>query len=251
MSMSYPARTAFFCSSILLRSSSVMVRFTVLMALFWSRDWMCMVTIWLESMSSISASIRSLMSDAVMDRKDSAPYILPTWKERRPVKAKAVGAMKSFTERPDSTSHFHSNWKGVLSPMWNMECIRRSRSLPLRTEAETPIRLKLFSRLVSTWISRGLACFMESASMPKVRYLALVRPLLPRESWPLSIWLYSTRTLSNWSLASGMRTERSKLSASVAMFMKDSSKRMELSKKLRKPHHSSKMAVLSSCWASW
>ena len=42
----YPARMAFFCSSILLRSSSVMVRFTVLMARFWSTDWMCMVTIW-------------------------------------------------------------------------------------------------------------------------------------------------------------------------------------------------------------
>jgi len=35
------------------------------------------------------------------------------------------------------------------------------------------------------------------------------------------------------------------------MFMKDSSKWMELSKKLRKLHHSSKMAVLSYCWASW
>ena len=34
MSISYPARIAFFCSSILLRSSSVMVRFTVLMARF-------------------------------------------------------------------------------------------------------------------------------------------------------------------------------------------------------------------------
>ena len=34
-------------------------------------------------------------------------------------------------------------------------------------------------------------------------------------------------------------------------FTKDSSNLMELSKKLRKEHHSSKMAVLSSCWASW
>ena len=32
MSMSYPARTAFFCSSILLRSRSVILRLTVLMA---------------------------------------------------------------------------------------------------------------------------------------------------------------------------------------------------------------------------
>ena len=40
---------AFFCSSMVLRSSSVIVRLTVLMARFWSTDWMCLVTIWLES----------------------------------------------------------------------------------------------------------------------------------------------------------------------------------------------------------
>ena len=251
MSMSYPARTAFFCSSILLRSSSVMVCFTVLMALFWSMDWMCMVTIWLESMSRMSASIRSLMSEAVMDKNDMAPYISPTWKVRRPLKAKAAGAMKSFTDSPDSTSHFHSKAKGSRSPMWNMECIRRRRSFPFSTVAVTPMRLKLLSRSVSTWSSRGLACRMDAASMPKVRYFALVRPLLPLASWLFSIWLYSARTLSNASPAGGMRTDFSKLSASVAMFMKDSSKWMELSKKLRKLHHSSKMAVLSSCWASW
>ena len=44
------------------------------------------------------------------------------------------------------------------------------------------------------------------------------------------------RTLSKASPAGGMRTDFSKLSASVAMFMKDSSKWMELSKKLRKLH---------------
>ena len=37
---------------------------------------------------------------------------------------------------------------------------------------------------------------------------------------------------------------------SVAMFTKDSSNLMELSKKFRKLHHSSKMAVLSSCCAN-
>ena len=41
-----------------------------------------------------------------------------------------------------------------------------------------------------------------------------------------SIWLYSARTLSKASPAGGMRTDFSKLSASVAMFMKDSSKRI-------------------------
>ena len=50
----------------------ILVRFTVLMALFWSTDWMCMVTIWLESMSRKSFKSWSLMSDAVMLRKLAA-----------------------------------------------------------------------------------------------------------------------------------------------------------------------------------
>jgi hypothetical protein len=39
MSMSYPARTAFFCSSILLRSRSVIFRFTVPMAAMMGKEW--------------------------------------------------------------------------------------------------------------------------------------------------------------------------------------------------------------------
>ena len=46
-----------------------MVRFTVLMALFWSTEWMCMVTIWLDSIPKKSFSSWSLRSDAVMDKK--------------------------------------------------------------------------------------------------------------------------------------------------------------------------------------
>ena len=49
----------------------------VLMALFWSTDWMCMVTIWLESMSRKSFKSWSLRSDAVMDRKLTAPKMPP------------------------------------------------------------------------------------------------------------------------------------------------------------------------------
>ena len=49
-----------------------MVRLTVLMALFWSTDWMCMVTIWDESISRKSFKSWSLMSEAVMLRKLAA-----------------------------------------------------------------------------------------------------------------------------------------------------------------------------------
>ena len=50
------------------RSSSVMVRLMVLMAAVWSTDWMCMVTIWLDSISRKSASIRSERSEAIICR---------------------------------------------------------------------------------------------------------------------------------------------------------------------------------------
>ena len=49
----------------------------VLMALFWSTDWMCMVTIWDESMSRKSFSNWSLRSEAVMFRKLTAPKMPP------------------------------------------------------------------------------------------------------------------------------------------------------------------------------
>ena len=73
MSISYPERTAFFCSSIFERSSSVIVCLTVLMASVWSTDWICMVTIWLESISRKSLRSWSERSDAVIARKLMAP----------------------------------------------------------------------------------------------------------------------------------------------------------------------------------
>ena len=108
MSMSYPERTAFFCSSILLRSSSVIVRLMVLMALFWSTDWMCIVTISLDSISRKSFSSWSLRSEAVMERKLIAPYSDPIWNVFPPGKEKLLGAIKSFTDNPDAGSHFQS-----------------------------------------------------------------------------------------------------------------------------------------------
>ena len=85
-----------------------MVRLTVLMARFWSTDWMCMVTIWDESMSRKSFKSWSLMSDAMMLRKLAAQKMPPIWKVRLFLKAKAVGAMASFTESPLFTRSFQS-----------------------------------------------------------------------------------------------------------------------------------------------
>ena len=48
----------------------------------------------------------------------------------------------------------------------------------------------------------------------------------------------------------GIRMLFSNSVLSVAMFTKDNSNLMLESKKFRKLHHSSKIAVLSSCWAS-
>ena len=157
ISISYPERTAFFCSSIFERSSSVIVRFTVLIAFVWSTDCTWIVTIWLESISRKSARTRSLRSEAVMERYDIAPYIFPIWNVRLPLNAKEVGAMKSFTDRPEDTSHFQSKWNLSSSPMWNISCIRCSLSLPFSTLADTPSLLKLLSRSVSTCSNFGFA----------------------------------------------------------------------------------------------
>ena len=135
--------------------------------------------------------------------------------------------------------------------MWNMSCRSFSRSFPFSGLAATPSWRKLFSRSFWTCCSRGFACFILSASIPNVRYFVFVRPLLPWASCIRSIWLYSFRIALKPSFLGGIRMLFSKLSASVDIFMKDSSKWMELSKKLRKEHHSSNIAVLSSCCASW
>ena len=71
-------------------------------------DWMCMVTIWDESMSRKSFKSWSLMSDAVMLRKLAAQKMPPIWKVRLFLKAKAVGAMASFVESPLFTRSFQS-----------------------------------------------------------------------------------------------------------------------------------------------
>ena len=59
-----------------------------------------MVTIWLDSIPRKSFSSWSLRSEAVIARKLMAPCIPPIW-QVRVLNAKALGAMKSFADRPD------------------------------------------------------------------------------------------------------------------------------------------------------
>ena len=180
--MSYPLRTAFFCSSIVIFCKSVILRLTVLIALVWSTDWMCIVTIKLDSISRKSASIRSLSSGARICRNDTAPSFFPMPNSLPVRNSKELGAMKSFTERPLGASHSHSKANSFCSSMWNISCIRAKRCFPFNGSADTPSRLKLLSRSVSMRSSLGFAVFTVAASMPKVRYFVLIRPLLPRAS---------------------------------------------------------------------
>ena len=109
MSMSYPLRTAFFCSSIFARSRSVILRLMVLMALTWSTDWMCRFTIRLLSMSRKSASIRSFSSGARIWTKETAPNFFPMQKVLPLGKEKELGAIKSLVERPEGASQSQEN----------------------------------------------------------------------------------------------------------------------------------------------
>ena len=59
MSISYPLRTARFCSAIFMASRSVILRLTILMASFWLMPRMCMVTRIFPSVSINSAKMRS------------------------------------------------------------------------------------------------------------------------------------------------------------------------------------------------
>ena len=147
-------------------------------------------------MSRKSASIRSFSSGAKICKKLAQPMRLPTPKERPVRNSKELGAMKSLTERPDGASQSHEKRNGSCSSMCSIPCSSRSRSMPFMGSAATPRRLKLFRMSVSMRSSLGFAAFSPSASTPKVRYLVLMRPLLPRASWFWSIWVYSRRMLS-------------------------------------------------------
>ena len=126
-----------------------------------------------------------------------------------------------------------------------------SLSLPFRLLACTPRCLKLFKMSVSICISLGFAAFTDSAFIPKVRYLVFVSPLFPASIWLRRIPEYSSLTSSKPSFLCGMAMLFSKSDTSVAMLQNEIWNLTELSKKLRKAHHSSNISVLSSCPASW
>ena len=149
MSISYPERTAFFCSSILFLSNSVILCFTFFMAVFWSIDCMLILRICDESMERKSASISSFISDAVMERKLIAQYMFPISNILFLGKARLLGTIKSLGPRPLSAHHFQSNMNLSSSPMWKMSCMSLRRSFPFSGSAMTPRCLKLFSISIS------------------------------------------------------------------------------------------------------
>ena len=106
--MSYPLRTARFCSAIFMASRSVIFRLTILMASFWLMPRMCMVTRILPSVSMNSAKMRSWISGAVICKKLTAPYISPMRKVRVSPKWKEDGEMKSLTDSPLGASQSQS-----------------------------------------------------------------------------------------------------------------------------------------------
>ena len=138
--------------------------------------------------------------------------------------------MKSLTDKPVAGSQSQEKRNGSLSPIWSIPCRSFNRSMPFIGSALTPSRLKLLSTSVSMRSSRGLAAFRLSASMPKVRYLVFIRPLLPRASWFWSISVYSLRMPSKASPFGGMEMLFAALSLSVDRFTKENWKRMDESK---------------------
>ena len=59
-------------------------------------------------MSRKSAKMRSFSSGASICKKDTAPNLPPVLNTLPSRNSKDEGAMKSYTESPDGTSHFQS-----------------------------------------------------------------------------------------------------------------------------------------------
>ena len=136
MSISYPLRTARFCSAIFMASRSVIFRLTILMASFWLMPRMCMVTRMLPSVSMNSAKMRSWISGAVICKKLTAPYISPMRKVRVSPKWKEDGAIKSLTERPLGASQ--SPIEGELAALRMEDTVKQFQPLPSRPAHEPP-----------------------------------------------------------------------------------------------------------------
>ena len=162
-----------------------MVRLTVLMALFWSTDWMCMVTIWLESISR--KSFRSWSTEVRgRDGQEAHGPIQPAHLEAAAVfKGKHRGGQwRPSPTRPPLGEGVPVKLKLFpRRPCGRCGCISLSRSFPFRGFAVTPSRWKLLSR--SFWNVFQPGAWPASycpASMPKVINLVLVKPLLPLAS---------------------------------------------------------------------
>ena len=181
ISMSYPLRTAFFCSSIFILSRSVILRLIVLIASLWSILRICILTIIPFSRSRMSESIRSFSSGARISRNDTAPSFRPMRNVRPSPKRNEDGAIKSFVESPDGTSQSQEKRNGSPSG-WKIPCSTFKRSCPFMGRAVTPSTLKLFSTSVSIRERRAFAAARLSASMEKVMYLHFSSPLLPFSS---------------------------------------------------------------------
>ena len=86
--------------------------------------------------------------------------------------------MKSLDRKPGGCQPVPREAERPCSSMCSIPCSSRSRSVPFI--GPPPEALKLLRMSVSMRSSLGFAAFSPSASTPKVRYLVLMRPLLPQ-----------------------------------------------------------------------
>ncbi len=71
--MSYPARTAFFCSSMVIFCKSDILRLIFLIAWVWSMDWICRLTVTASSRSRSSASQTGLSAPGLKSVRKTLP----------------------------------------------------------------------------------------------------------------------------------------------------------------------------------
>ena len=194
MSISYPDRTAFFCSSMVIFCRSDILRLMFRIACAWSIDWICKLTVTASFKSRRSAKSRSVSSGAKICKKETAPEwsptrnVFPSFEKDSP-----DGEMKSLVERPVLGRSDHWKWNFSWPSGWSWLWRSSRRSSPFKDLDWTPRVLKFASTSVSMRSRRIFAVRRSSASIPKVMYLRLVRPLFPFCNWFFNISPYSLR----------------------------------------------------------
>ena len=144
MSISYPARTAFFLFLDLHFLQVAHFPLDIADRLAWSIDWICRLIVTASSRSKNSASIRSVSSGAKICRKETAPEYSPMRKVLPSLeKVKLVGAIKSFVERPVLARSLQANFNFSCPLGWSWLCRSSSRSSPFEEAAWTPRGLKV------------------------------------------------------------------------------------------------------------